>query len=120
MSRKHLEHYEQAALIEWVGITSNKEPRLKLLYAIPNAARRSPRQGAWMKAEGMKAGVPDLCLPVPEVGYMGLYIEMKMPGNTLTKEQQEFMALLNRYGHRVVTCHSSTEAIQVIKEYLGI
>ncbi len=120
MTRQYLEHYEQAAMIEWAELMSNKEPRLKLLYAIPNAARRSPRQGAWMKAEGMKAGIPDLCLPVPEQGKTGLYIEMKTPGNIMTKEQGKFTFLLERYGHEVHVCYSAEEAINVIKKYLGI
>ena len=135
MTTRHLEHYEQAAVIEWAELMSKKEPRLKMLFAIPNAARRSPRQGAWMKAEGMKAGVPDLCLPVPVnhpcdkddafpdavLHYNGLFIEMKSDKGKPTPEQQWWLfTLQSTYGYKTEVCHSADEAIHVIKEYLRI
>ena len=37
---------------------------------------------------GVKAGVPDLCLPVPMNGYAGLYIEMKYGSNKPTAQKR--------------------------------
>lgn len=63
------ESIEQQNLFEWAKIFSGKYPELTLLYHIPNEGKRSLKEGARMKAEGLKAGVPDLCLPVARGGY---------------------------------------------------
>jgi hypothetical protein len=91
MKRSHYEHDQQAALFRWRDISLRTYPELKWMYAIPNSARRSPRQGAWMKAEGMRAGIWDIHLPYPVQKNHGLWIEMKSPGKGLTKEQEKFM-----------------------------
>ena len=47
------EHYEQAAVIQWFRMAY---PKL-IMFAIPNAAKRSPQLANYMKAEGLLAGV---------------------------------------------------------------
>lgn len=116
----HDEHHEQAALFAWAVMQQARHPELALMYAIPNAARRSPRQGAWMKAEGMKAGVPDVHLPVPVRGYCGLWIEMKAGRNKPTAEQKRRMEDLRSVGHRCVVCYSWDEARREIEKYLAL
>ena len=112
------EHAEQVALFRWAALMRKKYPELALMYAIPNAARRSPRQGAWMKAEGMKAGVPDVHLPVSNGSYIGLWIEMKVTTKP-TKAQSEWMKALAAVGHKCAVCYSWGEARAVIEEYLA-
>ena len=75
MMKLATEHQEQSALIQWARM--HKHSGVRMLYAIPNAAKRSVRLAAMMKSEGMMAGVPDLFLPYPVEPYHGLYIEMK-------------------------------------------
>lgn len=124
MKRNDFEHQEQVALFTWAEYSKGKYPELALLYAIPNAAKRSLKMGAYMKAEGLKAGVPDVCLPVkkqyfgqmPE--YIGLYIEMKHGKNKPTAKQIEWHDKLREAGHRVEVCYSWTETRDVIIEYL--
>lgn len=54
------EHRIQCACVKWFRL---KYPKLKdILFAVPNAARRSARNGAYMKDEGMLPGVADLIL----------------------------------------------------------
>jgi hypothetical protein len=59
---------------------------LEWMHAIPNGGTRGGDKrsasiaGANMKAEGAKAGVSDLHLPVARQGYQSFYIEMKAPG----------------------------------------
>lgn len=73
-----------------------------------------------MKAEGIKSGVPDICLPVPRSGYHGLYIELKrLRGNNTTKNQNEWIIKLEGQGYRVTVCRGWEEASQIIMEYLG-
>lgn len=71
------ESEEQRSLFVWATIAAGKYPALNLLFHIPNEGKRSPWTGARMRSEGLKSGVPDLCLPVARSGYHGLYIELK-------------------------------------------
>ena len=57
---KSEEHNIQASCVKWFR---NQYPQLRnILFAVPNAARRSARNGAYMKEEGMLSGVADLIL----------------------------------------------------------
>ena len=117
MKRSHPEHDEQAALFLWASLQETVWPELRTMFAIPNSARRSPRQGAWMKAEGMRAGVWDIFLPAVRTGYAGLFVEMKSGKNKLTAEQEKFMyLLLDKYAFRI--CYSWKEAACAITDYL--
>lgn len=71
------ESVEQQCLFRWAEFASGKYPELRLMYHIPNGGARSKATAGRLKAEGVKAGVPDICLPVSRDGYHGLYIELK-------------------------------------------
>lgn len=118
MKKRNQEHDEQVTLFKGVELMKQKYPELRLMYAIPNAARRSPRQGAWMKAEGLRAGVPDIHLPVGRNGFSGLWLEMKIGKNRLTPAQAEYIGLLREEGHLVEVCYSWSEAMFVVETYL--
>ncbi len=62
------EHVEQVSLMRWAALTKRRRPELALLYAIPNGGDRHKAVAAKLSAEGVKSGVPDLCLPVPRLG----------------------------------------------------
>lgn len=71
------EAQEQEALFRWADFAVGKYPEVKFLYHIPNEGKRSVYNGAALRRQGLKKGVPDLCLPVPSGKYHALYIEMK-------------------------------------------
>ena len=81
------EHYEQSAVIQWFRLAY---PKL-IIFAIPNAAKRSPQLANYMKAEGMLAGVADLFLMKPSKTHHGLFIEMKSKTGKLTDQQKYFL-----------------------------
>src|SRR5262245_46077094 len=88
MRLKHSsEHVEQVALFKWAARNQGREPLLCLLFAIPNGGKRDKVTAARLKAEGVKAGVPDICLPVARMGYYGFWIEMKVGKNKTTDDQ---------------------------------
>ena len=109
---------EQMAVIKWAELMSNKHPCLKWLYHTPNGGSRNVAEAANLKRMGVKAGVPDLCLPYPSNGYHGLYIEMKRDGGRLTAAQREYLAWLNENGYRAVVCYGTEHAINVLEYYL--
>lgn len=118
-ARRRSEATEQEALITWCRIFENRYPELKMIYHIPNGGSRNRLEAANLKRQGVKAGVPDLCLPVPKDGYHGLYIEMKYGKNKQTDNQEEWMERLRQYGYRTAVCYGADEARETIKQYIG-
>ena len=114
------EHQEQTALFTWARVMQGLYPELALMYAIPNAAKRSKSLSAMMKAEGLKSGVPDICLPCARREYHGLYIELKRTkGGKVSPQQKEWLTALNKEGYMAVVCEGFEEAKAVIEKYLA-
>ena len=110
---------EQRTLIEWATLQSGKYPELKLLFAIPNGEFRHMSTGKALKAMGVKAGVPDICLPVARGIYHGLYVELKRQKNSRTSDEQEgWLDALSRQGYLAIVCKGWHEASEVIMQYL--
>lgn len=112
------EHQEQKALFKWAKMREKRVPELALLYAIPNAGKRSKAVAGRMKAEGLKAGVPDMCLPVARGRFHGLYIELKAPGGKPTDSQSKWIKDLTAQGYYVCICFGWEYAKTVIEAYL--
>ena len=113
------EALEQTHLISWTRFIRGKHPEVDLLYHIPNGGSRNKLEAYHLKEQGVKAGVPDLCLPVARGGYHGLYIEMKVKGNKPTENQKEWISRLNEQGYRAVVCYGYEEAAKEIQQYLN-
>jgi hypothetical protein len=121
--RRALEHEEQAAIFAWAKIEARRDARLELLHASQNGLRTTPAMARRAKACGMKAGVPDLCLPVPmpSKGYHGLYLELKRTGGTpcdVRPEQSWWLTQLGLQGYCVTVAYGWEEAVGFIKHYL--
>lgn len=115
------ESEEQQAVMEWAEAESGRWPELHLLYHIPNEGRRSMATGGRLRAEGLKSGVPDLCLPSAHGNYHGLYIEMKRTqGGKTTPEQKEWLAALEAEGYKTALCRGADAAIETIMGYLTL
>lgn len=114
-----LESNEQQTLVAWAKRHEEEWPELRMLYHIPNEGKRSRKNGARLKAEGLKSGVPDICLPVARGGHHGLYIELKRRKDSeVTKEQLEWIADLVAQGYVAAVCRGCDEAISLITRYL--
>lgn len=108
------EHDQQVTVIQYC------EARGIPVFAIPNGGLRSKRTAAMLKAEGVKAGVPDLFVPVPVEGYAGLFIEMKdVDGRPPRKSQMEWLDLLNSEGYAAYWARGADQAISLIDRYLS-
>ena len=113
------ESEEQQTLFEWVRLQSGKYPELRLLYHIPNGGSRNKAEAGRLQAEGVKAGVPDLCLPVARGGYHGLYIELKRKrGGVASDLQLAWMENLMKQGYCVALCKGWEAAAEMIMNYL--
>lgn len=116
------EAMEQCELIKWVDscVKTNIHPELAMLYAVPNGGRRDKAEAAHLKMQGVKAGVPDLCLAVPKGKYHGLYIEMKVHPNKTTAVQEIWLKNLSFYGYAVKVCYSCVAAKITLEHYLKL
>lgn len=119
-NRKRSEATEQMRVINWSMAYAADFPELKLLYHVPNGGSRNQLEAQSLKAQGVKAGVPDLCLPVPHGGFHGLYIEMKYGKNKTTDKQEWWLAQLAAQGYETAVCYGADEAMDKIAGYLGI
>ena len=118
-ARAMSEHDMQVGLFQWAAYAGNQYPELALMFAVPNGGFRHPSVAAKMKAEGVKPGVPDVCLPVPRGQFCGLWLELKKPGGYPTPAQTAWHKRLTEVGHRVEIVRSIADAIDVIVEYLS-
>lgn len=114
------EHDEQAALFGWAVLQAATMPELQLLHAIPNGGHRHKAVAAKMHAEGVKRGVPDICLPIARGEFHGLYIEMKFGRNRPSNEQLWWLEALAGQGYKTAVCWSFEAAQRIILEYLRL
>lgn len=115
------EHSEQCALIRWWDMQARaKGLDTRLLMAIPNGGARNAVTGARLKAEGVRAGVPDLLLAIPRNGFHGLWLEMKREkGGSVSAGQKVMLSLLAAQGFAVWVCKGFKQAKLAIETYLG-
>lgn len=120
--RGELEHSEQVHLILWAdgGKIAGRYPNARKIFAIPNGGHRNVVVAGKLKAEGVRAGVPDLCFPEARGGYFGLWIEMKVRPNRPSAEQVERLTQLNADGYLAFICWSAEEAQVILGWYLSL
>lgn len=112
------EGQEQAALFEWARFNARMMPELELLFHVPNGGMRDKITAARLKAEGVKSGVPDVCLPVARSCWHGLWIELKVGDNKPSDNQKLWIGKLSEQGYRTVVCYGWVQAAAVITDYL--
>ena len=112
------EHDEQVKLFTWARLSEGRWPELALLFAIPNGGKRHVAVARKLKAEGVKAGVPDICLPVARGPWHALYIELKHGRNKATQGQRGWIAELSAYGNLAKVVYEFEGAKALIEEYL--
>lgn len=112
---KRSETTEQIALFNWAKRTESILPELALMYHVPNEGKRS--NGGILKAAGLKSGVPDICLPVANNGFHGLYIELKFGKNKATKAHKSIWQCLM---HKAIKRRCAMEQRKPGKRYWHI
>lgn len=113
------------------GFNDDVIPELRWVHAIPNGGSRGDDaksrsiEGGRMKAEGVKSGVHDICWPLGNHAYSGLYIEMKRrslkreldPHHGCSDEQKDFGQFVHDNGFYVRVAYGWEEAAMYIREY---
>lgn len=114
----HKEDGEQLAIFDWARWMINQRPQLKWLMHIPNGGKRNKAEAGRLKAQGVKAGVSDIFLPVPVGKYAGLWLELKAGNNKPTDKQLEFLDDMNAAGYLATWKTGAEASCNTILNYL--
>lgn len=106
------EHVIQCRLIDYLVYAAKPEV---YYFAIPNQGNRHIYNATKMKAEGVRAGVADLCFMLPG-GIVG-WLEMKKPGGSLSDPQKQFRERCALLGHHWALAKSVDEAIEILTKW---
>ena len=108
------EHLTQRAYFDWARL----DPVARCAFAVPNGGHRSKATAGRLKAEGVRAGVLDICLPKPRGDSHGLWIEFKFGANRPSPEQMLEIDRLVQDGYTVAVAWDAGLAIEFTKQYL--
>jgi hypothetical protein len=104
------EHVIQRQAVQWI-----RQSTPYVVFAIPNGENRSRVTGGRLKAEGVLAGVPDLCIPA-----LSLFIEMKTDVGEVSPMQKAMHEDLRRDGQTVEVCRSVEEVIYQVTTQMAL
>ena len=110
------EHQEQVVFFQWISY----HPTIRdLTFAIPNGGSRHKLEAVNLKAEGVRAGVPDIFIALPMGKFHGLFIEMKrQKGGVLSDVQKGWIERLAEQGYVARVCKGFFEAKETVERYL--
>jgi hypothetical protein len=96
----------------------------RLLMAFPLQGARTARNGARMKAEGLRAGTPDMFLAVSRTSKTwgtrhGLWMELKKQGGKASDEQKAALLAFREQGYDAYLCIGYAQAQNCIMDYLN-
>jgi hypothetical protein len=121
MKRNDSEHRLQSACVMWCDslAPSAIRPLTSRIFAIPNGGQRNVVVATKLKREGVRAGVPDLFLPIMRSGHGGLFIELKNgKAGRVSESQAERIEQLGSSGYAVSVARSIEEFIETVTTYL--
>ena len=108
----------QTALFAWAALHVFQWPELAWMFAVPNGGTRDKIEAGFLKAQGVRSGVPDIFLPVARRGMHGLFIEMKAKKGIVSPEQKIFGENMKKQGYVCEICYGWEEARDLILKYL--
>lgn len=111
----------QRAVMNWWALAHRGLgiPDERLLMAFPLQGARTPRNGARMKAEGLRKGTPDMFLAVARKGKHGLWIELKAEKGRLSDSQFEMLNILTAQDFKAVQTTGFDETLNILTNYLS-
>lgn len=113
------EYFHQVHIFQFTEVMSKQYPELRLLNGSLNGVRLTIGQAVKAKKAGMKAGYPDLFLPIAKNNYHGLFIELKKKtGIKPTAKQIEWINDLREEGYCVEVCWGADMAKAILIQYL--
>ena len=111
---KNQEHHIQVAICQYLDL-------IKIPYfAVPNGGMRNIIVAKKLKSEGVKAGVADLFLMLPNKIFSGLFIEVKTSNGRQQESQKDFEKLAFDSGYCYELVRSLDDLIKCLETYKKI
>ena len=107
----------QRAFIKYCRMYPDK--RVRKTFSIKNSGRKDPKSYGRDIAEGLLAGVADVCVPYPTETHHALFLEFKHGKGKPTESQVEFQEFCEEYDYRYEIVRSVDEAIKVLEEHIS-
>lgn len=117
MGRRYLEDALQKSCVRWFSY--QWATYSELFFHVPNGGKRNPVEAAKFKAMGVKRGIADLLLLVPNKFYHFMAIELKSPKGRLTDNQKRFGKGVVSVGGKYAVVRSLEEFMDVVDNYLS-
>ena len=105
------EHHLQVQMVKYLDLCGYD------FFAVPNGGLRNVRVAAQLKAEGVKAGVADLFICMPNANYHGLFIEVKVGRNVQQPSQKKFESIVRSHGYQYKIVKSMDELVALLDVY---
>tara|TARA_R110000751_G_scaffold72897_1_gene147605 strand:- start:52 stop:417 length:366 start_codon:yes stop_codon:yes gene_type:complete len=108
------EHEVQKAICQYLDL------RQIFYFAIPNGGKRSKSEAGKFRAEGVKSGIPDLCLIMSGFAY---FLEVKRPKNgkspkgRLTDNQKNMIEKLTDNGCECAVVYTVADVISQLIDW---
>ena len=96
-----------------VGIVKYLRANGILVFAIPNGGQRSAKTGAFLKEEGVMAGVADLIILLPECA---IFVEVKNTNGTQQRTQTAFQKRVEELGFKYYVWRSVDDAVDFLRK----
>ena len=100
----------QKAVIAWC----RERPLFALAFHVNNEGRKTIGQAMEDRRLGTLAGVPDLCIPLPEGRVV--WMELKTSKGVLTNQQKAFHSEMRDFGQEVYTAYGYEQATHILEE----
>lgn len=114
------EDAHQIALFRFYDFAQTMIPELAFAFHPPNGGVRAKQTAYRLKQMGVRAGVPDVLIPIPRSPYIGLAIEMKYGKNKPTIHQQQYLEMFSSYGWKTAVCYDWTHAAALSCQYFSV
>ncbi len=114
---RHLEDALQKSCVRW--FEHQWAAYTELFFHVPNGGKRNPVEAAKFKAMGVKPGVADLLLLVPNRFYPYMGIELKSEKGRASDHQKKFRDAVERVGGKYVLVRSLDEFMDEVNRYLS-
>lgn len=119
-SKKKKDNEEEREQIEFFKLVPLYFPNLpdKLLFAVPNGGSRNIIEATNLKKQGVRRGVSDVILLIPQKGFSCLCLEFKTKTGRQSDDQKEFQRQAEYCRSKYVIVRSAEQAINELKKYL--
>ena len=116
---------EHEALFDFLSRMEGRYPDVKWAFHTPNGEKRDKATAAKLKRMGVRAGVPDVLMPIMNAApiggefFVGLAIELKVGRNTVSDEQAAWLECLQLNGWATYICYDWVDAARILIRWVG-